>query len=117
MKNSKKHISDMFKGSRGKKKLNKKIEEFALNLGLPVKADLKIKELPVGLKQRVEILKALYRKAKVLILDEPTSVLTPSETKELFSVIKNLSQKGTSIIFISHKLKEVFELASRIVVS
>ncbi|MFV2015899.1 MAG: ATP-binding cassette domain-containing protein, partial [Candidatus Heimdallarchaeota archaeon] len=71
--------------------------------------------MPVGLKQRVEILKQLYRNAKLLILDEPTAVLTPSEVKDLFNTIRELKNAGTSIIFISHKLHEPLEIADRIV--
>jgi simple sugar transport system ATP-binding protein len=70
--------------------------------------------LPVGLRQRVEILKALYRQADVLILDEPTAVLTPQETKELFATMRSLAQSGRSVIFITHKLREVLEAADRV---
>ncbi len=76
----------------------------------------KIQNLPVGIQQRVEILKVLFRGAEILILDEPTAVLTPQETKELFSTIRELKKAGKTIIFISHKLKEVLEIADRICV-
>ena len=73
-------------------------------------------ELSVGIQQRIEILKALYRGAKVLILDEPTAVLTPQETAEIFQVFRRLASEGTSIVFISHKLYEVLEIADTITV-
>jgi simple sugar transport system ATP-binding protein len=84
--------------------------------GLQVDPKAVVKSLPVGIQQRVEILKALYRKAEILILDEPTSVLTPQETERLFSAIKTLRDQGKSVIFISHKLKEVCTICDRITV-
>ncbi|WP_376789526.1 ABC transporter ATP-binding protein [Thermoflexus sp.] len=84
--------------------------------GLEVDPEALVKDLPVGVQQRVEILKALYRKADILILDEPTAVLTPQETEELFRVMRNLQRQGVSIIFITHKLKEVMAIADRITV-
>ena len=75
-----------------------------------------MEELPVGVQQRVEIVKALYREAQILILDEPTAVLTPQETEELFEVMRSLKAAGKSIIFITHKLKEVMAIADRITV-
>jgi simple sugar transport system ATP-binding protein len=75
-----------------------------------------VRDLPVGIQQRVEILKALYHQADVLILDEPTAVLTPQETDQLFEVLGSLTAKGMAIIFITHKLREVFAVASRIVI-
>ena len=75
-----------------------------------------VQDLPVGLRQRVEILKALYRQATILILDEPTAVLTPGEVEHLFDTLTALAQHGTSIIFITHKLREVFHIAQRITV-
>ena len=75
-----------------------------------------IEELPVGMQQRVEIIKALYRDAEILILDEPTAVLTPQEVEELFKIMRDLADRGVSIIFITHKLKEVLAVAHRIVV-
>ncbi len=84
--------------------------------GLAVDPDAIVRNLPVGAQQRVEILKALYRQARVLILDEPTAVLTPQEANELFRVMRELAQAGTSIVFITHKLHEVFAVADRIVV-
>ena len=78
--------------------------------------DAKIEDLPVGVRQRVEILKALYRKSDILVLDEPSAVLTPGETEELFGIIRGLAEAGTTIIFITHKLNEVLEVADRITV-
>jgi ABC-type uncharacterized transport system ATPase subunit len=75
-----------------------------------------IEDLPVGVRQRVEIIKALYRNADILILDEPTAVLTPQEIEGLFQVMQLLRGQGKSIIFITHKLKEVLHIADRIVV-
>src|SRR5262249_8768624 len=86
-------------------------------LGLDVAPDALVEDLPVGVQQRVEIVKALYREAKVLILDEPTAVLTPQEIDDFFRVIERVkAESGTSIIFISHKLREVREIADRITV-
>jgi simple sugar transport system ATP-binding protein len=84
--------------------------------GLEVDPDAYVKDLPVGVQQRVEILKLLYRQADILILDEPTAVLTPQESAELFKVMRSLVSKGKSIIFITHKLREVMDVADRIVV-
>jgi simple sugar transport system ATP-binding protein len=84
---------------------------------LPVDPDALVRDLPVGIQQRVEILKALYRQARVLILDEPTAVLTPQEATDLFRVMRALvTDNRTSIVFITHKLHEVFQVADRIVV-
>ncbi|MBN1302839.1 MAG: ABC transporter ATP-binding protein [Anaerolineales bacterium] len=84
--------------------------------GLDVDPDALVEDIPVGVQQRVEILKALYRKARVLVLDEPTAVLTPQEAEDLFQVMHQLTDKGVSIIFITHKLKEVLNVADRITV-
>ena len=84
--------------------------------GLAVPADKKIKDLPIGVRQRVEILKALYRNAELLILDEPTSVLTPQEAEGLFTTLQELKEHGKTIIFISHKLKEVKRIADRVTI-
>jgi general nucleoside transport system ATP-binding protein len=84
--------------------------------GLAVRPDARVESIGVAQQQRVEILKALYRSARLLILDEPTAVLTPQETHELFDVIRSLREQGTSIIFITHKLGEVLEVADRITV-
>lgn len=84
--------------------------------GLYVDPDAKVWSLPVGGKQKVEILKALYRDARILILDEPTAVLSPPETKELFATLRTLASEGCSIVFISHKLYEVSEICDRVLV-
>ena len=83
---------------------------------LQVDPDALVEDLPVGVQQRVEIIKALVRDAGILILDEPTAVLTPQETDELLGIMRDLKAKGTSIVFISHKLREVQAAADRIVV-
>jgi ABC-type uncharacterized transport system ATPase subunit len=92
------------------------VQEISEKYGLKVDPLAKIEDLPVGTKQRVEILKALYRKAEILILDEPTAVLTPLEVKELFSILKELKKIGKSIIIITHKLNETMDIADRITV-
>ncbi len=84
--------------------------------GLAVDPNALIGDLPVGIQQRVEIIKTLYRRAEILILDEPTAVLTPQETEELFEIMRGLVKQGKSIIFISHKLKEVMTIADRVIV-
>ena len=93
-----------------------RIRQLATQLGFEIDPDAKAGDLSVGIQQRIEILKALYRGAKVLILDEPTAVLTPQETVEIFAVLRRLAAEGTSIVFISHKLYEVLEIADRITV-
>lgn len=84
--------------------------------GLVVDPDAVVRDLSVGMQQRVEILKALYRGARVLILDEPTAVLTPQEVRELFAVVRSLVAEGLSVVFITHKLEEVMSVADRVVV-
>ena len=103
----------------GKLKLSEARErllKIASDFGFEIDPDAYIENIPVGVQQRVEILKALVYEAKVLILDEPTAVLTPQETDELIQVMKRLRAQGTSIIFISHKLREVKAVADRITV-
>ncbi|WP_052891582.1 ABC transporter ATP-binding protein [Thermogemmatispora carboxidivorans] len=90
--------------------------QLSARYGLPIDPDARIEKLSVGLQQRVEILKALYRAADILILDEPTGVLTPQETYELFDVLRVLSRQGKTIIFITHKLREVLDLTDRVTV-
>jgi len=92
------------------------VEEVSERFGLPVDPGAVVEDLPVGLQQRVEILKALSRDARLLILDEPTAVLTPQETDGLFDSIRGLRAAGRSVIFISHKLREHLELADRVTV-
>ncbi len=94
----------------------RRIVEVSERHGLHVDPDAVVEDLPVGIRQRVEIIKALYRRSDVLILDEPTAVLTPQEDQELFEVMRSLAVAGTSIIFITHKLNEVLEIADRITV-
>jgi general nucleoside transport system ATP-binding protein len=92
----------------------KRVRELSESFGLAVDPNARIQEITVGQQQRVEILKALYRGAEILILDEPTAVLTPQEAQELFEIINELKAQGKSIVFISHKLNEVIEIADRI---
>jgi len=94
----------------------KRIVEISQKYGLDVDPDALIQDLPVGTQQRVEIIKALYRNADILILDEPTAVLTPQEARGLFEIMRTLLANNVSIIFISHKLKEVIEICDDIVV-
>ena len=95
---------------------NREVERLAEHFGLPVDPDAVVEDLPVGLQQRVEILKALSRDARLLILDEPTAVLTPQEADGLFASIRGFQSAGRSVIFISHKLREHREIADRITV-
>ncbi|HXR74308.1 ABC transporter ATP-binding protein [Actinocrinis sp.] len=99
-----------------RRKARKHVREVSERYGLPINPDARIEDLPVGVQQRVEIVKALVREAQVLILDEPTAVLTPQEIEELFSVMNALREAGKSIVFITHKLKEVRAIADRITV-
>jgi simple sugar transport system ATP-binding protein len=94
----------------------KEIAELTKRYGLRLDPDARTGDLPVGLQQRVEIVKVLYRGANIVILDEPTGVLTPQESKELFAVLRDLVKGGKTIIFISHKLREVLEISDRITV-
>ncbi|MCU1444271.1 MAG: heme transporter ATP-binding protein [Cryobacterium sp.] len=94
----------------------RKVREISDRFGFDVNPDALVEELPVGVQQRVEIIKALSRDAKVLVFDEPTAVLTPQETDELMAIMRQLKASGTSIVFITHKLREVREVADRITV-
>jgi ABC-type uncharacterized transport system ATPase subunit len=94
----------------------RRIRELSDQYGLEVDPDEKIEDLSVGEQQRVELLKALYREADILILDEPTAVLTPGEVDEFFDVVRSLIEQGRSIVFITHKLREVLAVADRITV-
>ncbi len=94
----------------------RRIIELGQRFGFEIDPDAKVGSLSVGWQQRVEILKALYREARILVLDEPTAVLTPQETEEIFAVLRRLAEAGHSIVFISHKLYEVLEIADRITV-
>jgi simple sugar transport system ATP-binding protein len=93
-----------------------RVEALAKQYGLHVLPDAVVDSVPVGMRQRVEILKALYRGAEIFILDEPTAVLTPNETNDLFRAIRSLVQQGKTVIFITHKLREVLELSDRVTV-
>jgi simple sugar transport system ATP-binding protein len=93
-----------------------RVGDLSERFGLAVRPDARVESISVGMQQRVEILKALYRGAEILILDEPTAVLTPQESSELFEIIAALKAEGKSIIFITHKLNEVLEIADRITV-
>jgi general nucleoside transport system ATP-binding protein len=102
-------LLDVREGSR-------KVKELSDRYGLAVDPDAVIEQVSVGMQQRVEILKTLYRDARILILDEPTAVLTAQESHELFEVLRALKKDGVSIVFISHKLNEVLEIADRVTV-
>jgi ABC-type uncharacterized transport system ATPase subunit len=93
-----------------------RVRELAKGFGFAVDPDARVEQITVGQQQRVEILKALYRRADILVLDEPTAVLTPQEATELFEILRTLEREGLSIIFISHKLNEALELADRVTV-
>jgi simple sugar transport system ATP-binding protein len=93
-----------------------KLELLMRETGLAVKLDALVQDLPVGERQRLEILKALYRGARILILDEPTAVLTPQETEQLFNTLRSLRERGTTILLITHKLKEILALADHVTV-
>jgi simple sugar transport system ATP-binding protein len=90
------------------------VRQLADDFGLPVDPHARVRDLPVGMQQRVEILKALEREAQILILDEPTAVLTPQEVNELLTVVRSLAERGRTIIFITHKLVEVKNVADRL---
>ena len=96
-----------------RKSAGKKIKELSVKYGLNIDPNEKIEDISVGMQQRVEILKMLYRNAEVLIFDEPTAVLTPQEIRELIQIMRNLINEGKSIILITHKLKEIKEIADR----
>ncbi|BDV29985.1 ABC transporter ATP-binding protein [Microbacterium terricola] len=94
----------------------KRVREISSRFGFDIDPDALVEDLPVGVQQRVEIIKALSRDAKVLVFDEPTAVLTPQETDELMGIMRQLKESGASIVFITHKLREVREVADRITV-
>jgi ABC-type uncharacterized transport system ATPase subunit len=103
-------------GSLDRNAVAAKITEISKQYGLDVDPDALVGPLPVGIQQRVEIVKTLYRNAEIVILDEPTAVLTPQEADDLFRIMRDLTARGVSIIFITHKLKEVLAVADRITV-
>ena len=99
-----------------KKEARRKVQELSERYGLKVDLDAKIENITVGMQQRVEILKMLYRENEVLIFDEPTAVLTPGEIRELMQIMRGLTREGKSILFISHKLNEIMEVSDRVTV-
>jgi simple sugar transport system ATP-binding protein len=101
-------------GRIDRREAERQTAELGARFGLELNPRAVVGALPVGLRQRVEILKALYRDAEILILDEPTAVLTPQETRELFTTMRRLAEHGRSIIFITHKLREVLAVSDRI---
>jgi ABC-type uncharacterized transport system ATPase subunit len=103
-------------GFLNRRAARREVREVSERYGLQVPVDALVQDLPVGVQQRVEIIKALVRDAKVLILDEPTAVLTPQETDDLMEIMRSLKEGGTSIVFITHKLREVRAVADRITV-
>lgn len=106
-------IEETKKGVLNYKNARKKIIELSNKYNLNIDPDTKISDMSVGMQQRVEILKVLYRDASIIILDEPTAVLTPQEIDELMNIIKVFTKEGKSVIFISHKLKEIMSVADR----
>lgn len=102
--------------SRSDAQVRNKLDALVASTGLHVELDTKVADLPVGDRQRLEILKTLYRGARILILDEPTAVLTPQETEQLFGVLRLLREQGTTILLITHKLKEVMYLCDQVTV-
>ncbi|GMO54593.1 MAG: ABC transporter ATP-binding protein [Termitinemataceae bacterium] len=99
-----------------KKRINKKISDIEKRFGIVINHDKKVYDMSVGEKQNLEIIKVLYRGARVLILDEPTAVLTPQETKQLFVMLRRMKSEGCAIIIITHKLNEVMEISDRVMV-
>ena len=110
------HEQTGFAGSLDLDAARAKVREISARFGFHVDPDAVVEDLPVGVQQRVEIIKALSRDAKVLVFDEPTAVLTPQETDELMQIMRQLRESGTAIVFITHKLREVREVADRITV-
>lgn len=117
-------LENIILGFEPKKKMNQinfeaskeKINFFVESYGLDIQLDKKVKDISVGEAQRVEIIKALYRGADILILDEPTAVLTPQETVKLFEILRKITANNQSVIFISHKLQEIMEVSDRVTV-
>lgn len=110
------HEQTRFGGRLDLAAARKRVREIAAQFGFDLDPDAVIEDLPVGVQQRVEIIKALSRDAQILVFDEPTAVLTPQETDELMAIMKQLKENGTGIVFITHKLREVREVADRITV-
>lgn len=110
------HEKTLFGGKLNIQAARDKVLEISNRFGFQVDPDAKIEDLPVGIQQRVEIIKALAQNAQVLVFDEPTAVLTPQETDELMNVMRQLRDEGKAIVFISHKLREIREVADKITV-
>ena len=106
-------VEDSSLGILQRDKARKKVMDLSQRYGLSVDPDALIEDISVGMQQRTEILKMLYRDNEILIFDEPTAVLTPAEIKELLQIMKNLAAEGKSILFITHKLNEIMEVADR----
>jgi len=106
----------LWRMGRGRTAARNRVEALSRDFGLAVHPDARVGSLTVGERQRVEILKALYRDARILILDEPTAVLTPQEAEDLFATLRQAVARGMSVIFISHKLHEVMAISSRVLV-
>jgi ABC-type uncharacterized transport system ATPase subunit len=103
-------------GLLDRRRTRRDVRDLSERFGLQVNPDALVEDLPVGVQQRVEIIKALFRDARLLVLDEPTAVLTPQESQDLFRIMRELRADGRAIVFISHKLKEVQEIADKITV-
>jgi general nucleoside transport system ATP-binding protein len=103
-------------GLLDEKAVSKRVKELSTQFCLDIDPTVLVGQLPVGVQQRVEIIKTLYRNASIVILDEPTAVLTPQEAVDLFRIVHDLTERGVSVIFITHKLKEVLAIADRITV-
>jgi ABC-type uncharacterized transport system ATPase subunit len=110
------HESTGFAGTLDVDAARKRVQEISAEFGFHVNPDAIVEDLPVGVQQRVEIIKALSRDAKILVFDEPTAVLTPQETDELMDIMRQLKEAGKAIVFITHKLREVRAVADRITV-
>ncbi|MFF1574479.1 ABC transporter ATP-binding protein [Leifsonia sp. NPDC058292] len=110
------HEQTKFGGRLDLAAARKRVREISARFGFDVDPDALVEDLPVGVQQRVEIIKALSQNAKVLVFDEPTAVLTPQETDELMGIMRQLKEQGTAIVFITHKLREVREVADKITV-
>jgi simple sugar transport system ATP-binding protein len=110
------HEPTKFAGTLDLATARERVREISSRFGFDVDPDAMVGDLPVGVQQRVEIIKALSRDARVLVFDEPTAVLTPQETDELMEIMRQLKANGTSIVFITHKLREVREVADKITV-
>lgn len=109
-------LEPLFGLARGRRAMRRTVEALMARTGLVVRLDLRVAELGVGERQRIEILKALSRRTRILVLDEPTAVLTPQEAEGLFAALRALAAEGLGIVFISHKLDEVLALSQRLVV-